>query len=256
MSVFTQCVLYSIGNGIQLAAALIGLMVKYFTDTIGLLELHTWHRDDELHAIISRSNQYAIPVIPDHASEDKYRHHYGNDSMRGRNFNIMFRDAYGCKLELANFIVVDCENGQSGYEIAMGSNMVAQALLGVEHILDTTSTRHLNGSKATGDHVLRDSLLVCCSLLAENIEPSSMHAQNITLRTYLKSFCARVMMLGLEPSIRQIVTTVLTNEYGYADENIIRKIESFLNDYKNKLRTNNKLSNEDKKVVSLIKSHA
>ena len=256
MSLFTQCALYSIADETVAATLFFELMFKYFRENLTALEIHVWHEDYALREIIERSNFLNIPVVFDYNNENKFRHRYGNTVMYGRNLNVMFSSLHGNKLEIANFIMVDCQGCTSGYEIAIGSNMVTQAHLNCAHILDTTSTNIIYSSVAAKDFVFRDSLLVCCYLLKEGVEPTCTHAQNISLRTYLKSLCARIIIHDLEHKIYDLVTDILMLEFGVVDENIIRKIMLFLSNYKDKLFLNNKLSNEDKKVLTLIKTYA
>ena len=117
-----------------------------------------------------------------------YRHKIGMDNVKGRNFNMAFKDQKTGALEdVGNVIVLEKDGLPQSVEIAIGSTTTLKQIYSLDHILDCHSlilpeTQLVEpGLKRQ----LEDTIITSTALVREGLIPSNKDNRSRLLKTYV-----------------------------------------------------------------------
>ena len=178
--------------------------VSFFTDRLRcdrqdlILRVNTADNDltDVCHTLMLAAN-IEIDAMP----EGYYRHKVGMDNVKGRNFNLAFKNRQTGTLEdVGNVIVLEKDSKPHTVEIAIGATTTLKEIHFLDHILDChplilpKADFGASGLKRQ----MEDAIITSLALIREGLEPSNKDNRCRILKKYTESLNDMRLKTGME----------------------------------------------------------
>lgn len=185
-----------------------------------------------------------------------YRHKYGIEGVRGRNFNFAIRNVSTDEfVDIGNVIVIESGKEKLGIELALGDTTIMQQLLGLGHVQDSYNLElpTFLPSEAL-KRKLEDAIITCLALFREGLRQNASSTQARTLRSYVKalSLYRRLCRISLD-DLGCLLEDAQDTKLPFESHDSWREIIGCVEDCEWNL-SNTQISLEDIKIAKILNS--
>lgn len=203
-SFFTgMCILVKYGDLKKICLDAIDLLINQFGIKKEDINIQINSEDTDLLEAINATTLDKEQILFNKKPNTYYRHKYGIDEVRGRNFNFSIRNLKtGLFDDIGNIIVIETMNGKKlGVELALGDTTILKQQYGLNHVLDN----YCLGLESINDEYIRyrieDAIITSIVLISEGLKPSGTETRGRILKSYLKSLSLYTYLANLNDSV-------------------------------------------------------
>lgn len=200
-SFFTgMCILVKYDDLEKICADAVKLLTDQFKIKKDDINVQINSKDKDLLNAIKTKDINKKQIILDEKPETYYRHKYGIEGVRGRNFNFSIRNSRtGLFDDIGNIIVIETLSGEKlGIELALGDTTILKQQHGLNHVLDNYCIDLDFIENESIRYRIEDAIITSIVLINEGLKPNGTNTRGRILKSYLKALSLYTYLVDLD----------------------------------------------------------
>lgn len=193
----------------------------------------------------------------DTKNKNYYRHKYGLDHVKGRNFNIALKndDRSGFS-DIGNVIIIEKSEKKLCVEVALGLTVILKQIFSLDHVLDCFPIMGIKSDNNILRRKFEDSIVTSTLLSEERIKPNASNSRGRSYRTYLRalSYFSHKTSLDME-LLYEIITQYRLKAFPDSEDDLTEQMIRYIKNYEKELKNKKYMTREDVKILKAIRNN-